>query len=354
MSNALVKPKEFEAFLESRSTDIRKALGPDVDIDRYIHAVKLCLVRNEFLQKCSKTSIYMSTLEAAQTKLTPDPTLGEAYLIPRYNGKKKEWECNFQPGYRGYVKLMMQSGHVKSVNAYPVFKANQDGGEHFQFSAGTRPGIEHFPSLDEDYKDQDLTHVYCVIEMSTGGQVVKVLKRSEVEAAHQRSANYISSKKKGYKESGPWVSDYVAMALKTAVRAARKMVPFSTDELLNADAADNRQYEIENSQEPRALTTDVFESDMVGRNKAIEAEDRKNAETHEILDAVDEPETPREAKTRGMGRQRLFDEFEKTVADKKIPEEGLADILAAAELNGYSVETPSSKLMKLCELAKAY
>ena len=78
--------------------------------------------------------------------------------------------------------------------------------------------LEHSPTLDED--PGPLRAVYGLARFKDGGSTSVVLRKAEVDAHRARS------KSSG---RGPWVTDYEAMARKTAIRAMMPFLPLSAE-----------------------------------------------------------------------------------------------------------------------------
>lgn len=55
--------------------------------------------------------------QGRQSMCTP---LGQAYLIPFWNGKARRLECQFQLGYKGMIDLAYRSGRISSIQAHVV------------------------------------------------------------------------------------------------------------------------------------------------------------------------------------------------------------------------------------------
>lgn len=76
---------------------------------------------NELLQKSSKASLLKAVLNVAQTGLTLNPVRKFAWLVPRWNNKKKEYEACLEPSYVGLCKLITDTGAVKSISAQLIW-----------------------------------------------------------------------------------------------------------------------------------------------------------------------------------------------------------------------------------------
>lgn len=185
--------------------------------------------KNPVLETCDKTSLIRAIIEAASLGLSF--ALGRAYLVP-FNNKRldpvtgeKTWrmEAQFMPGYQGLVDLVRRSAQVKTVLAGAVYD-----GDTFVYEFGLETDrFEHKPVTEPD--DAKLTHTYCLIRFLDGGYQLVVLTKAQIDAVRKRS--------KAASE-GPWVTDYGAMAIKTAVKRCTKLCPASI-ELSRAIELDN-------------------------------------------------------------------------------------------------------------------
>jgi len=91
----------------------------------YINSVILAVANSTDLQECTPTSVVYSALRAAALKLSCDQSLGEAYLVPFFNGKKEVKEAVFIPGYKGLRNLATRTGKYRFVNAGPIYNGMQ-------------------------------------------------------------------------------------------------------------------------------------------------------------------------------------------------------------------------------------
>ena len=98
--------------------------------------------------------------------------------------------------------------------------------------------VRHRPILGND---APLVAVYAIAKLKDGESIPLVLSKAEVDRYRKRSKA---------STSGPWVTDYEAMAMKTAVRRLATWLPSSV-ELAAAQAIDGRprQYEVESTLE---------------------------------------------------------------------------------------------------------
>ena len=212
--------------LEKRYDDVRglldrmrgqlvAALPRHMTPDRFLRVVLTTVRKTPKLLECEQASFLGAIMACAQLGLEPDGVMGYAYLVPY--GK----ECTLVIGYKGMADLARRSGKVEDVDMRVVRQ-----GDEFEYEYGTNPRIRHVPG-DED---GPLTHAYSIVWLTNGRPHFVVLRRSEIDRVKGRS-------RAG--DSGPWKTDYEAMAMKTAVKRACKLAPASV-ELQRAIALDDR------------------------------------------------------------------------------------------------------------------
>lgn len=68
------------------------------------------------LQQCTPTSIYHAAMRAASLRLSCDPALGQAWLIPYKN------IATFQPGYKGYYDMAVRTNRYRYINVSPRYE----------------------------------------------------------------------------------------------------------------------------------------------------------------------------------------------------------------------------------------
>lgn len=173
------------------------------------------------LEKCTVPSFMGALLTAAQLGLRPGYN-GEGWLIPRWNKNLGSLEAQFQPGYRGLAQLAYRSGEVVDITAEPVYAA-----DHFRYTLGSSPHIEHVPDMEAEHRDADIRAFYAVIRLKSGGHIMKVLRRADADEVRDRFGPH---NRQG-QTVGPWATDYAAMGCKTAVLRALKFAPLESERL---------------------------------------------------------------------------------------------------------------------------
>jgi recombination protein RecT len=161
-----------------------------------------------------KQSVLTCMFNAVKLGLNPDPVFGEIYFIP-YSGK-----LTYQVGYKGMIKLSINSGFVRDVRSGLIYEKDTwiyeetEKGQVFKFSpnflAGKDRGKEIFGFSIFEKKDGSCSA--CVMESHKIDDI-----RADV-LARMRGA------------STPWTGKFAdEMRKKTVIRRHWKMQPKSVE-----------------------------------------------------------------------------------------------------------------------------
>lgn len=193
-------------LIDQMRPEIAKALPAHLSPERMARIATTCLRQTPALARTTPESFLGALLTASQLGLEPGP-IGEAYFVPYGNA------CQFIPGYRGLIKLARNSGQLVDIWTEIVY-------EHDVFSVkyGLHRDLIHEPLMAGDRGKP--TYVYAAAELKDGGRPFVVMTVAEVEAIRNRSK---ASK------NGPWVTDWSAMAKKTAIKQLAKWLPLSAE-----------------------------------------------------------------------------------------------------------------------------
>lgn len=220
-NNGQIVPKDKPAtpadqlakLVQSMTPELARALPRHITGDRMARIVLTAIRMNPKLAECTQASFLGCVLSCAMLGLEPNTPLGLAWLIPRKNNKTNKLECTMQLGYHGMTDLAGRAG----TNVYAVAVRE---GDDFRYQLGTDPKIHHVPSELIDRETKPITHAYAVASSADGRTNFTVLTKAQIEARRARSAA---------SADGPWITDFEAMAMKTAVRAHFKWMPKSTE-----------------------------------------------------------------------------------------------------------------------------
>lgn len=230
------KPKDLAHLIQSPAVlaQIKAALPRHMTPERLARIATTELRKTPKLMSCEPMSFLGAVIQCAQLGLEPGNALGHAYILP-YDKRAKvggQWqtvatEAQLIIGYRGMIDLARRSGQILSLSAQPVYR-----GDEFEVAFGLDPTLRHVPDFDNADRAQPdlLQFVYAVAKLKDGGTQFQVMSRAEIEAVRGRSKAA---------SSGPWVTDYEAMALKTVIRRLFKYLPVSV-EIQRATMLDER------------------------------------------------------------------------------------------------------------------
>lgn len=179
---------------------------------------------NDALAKAAASnqrSLCDAVLSALNLGLSFQPSLGQAYLVPR-----KGRVC-FQLGYRGLMELARRSGGVVLMASELVYP-----GDRFEVSLGTDRRLVHIPDpwgTGRTY--ESLLGAYATATLAGGAVDFEVMPKVEIE---RRRAVSMST-------SGPWRDWPEEMARKTVLRSLLKRLPLSVEaaDLLKRDYEDD-------------------------------------------------------------------------------------------------------------------
>lgn len=224
----------FKQTLERMAPQLARALPEHMNPKRLMRICLTSVQKVPDLLLCTRETLFGCIVQAAQLGLEPDGMLGHAYLIPFKNKSKGVTECQLIIGYKGFLKLARQSGEVSSIEAFVVHAKDK-----FDVAYGMDARLLHVPAyppidpengVDPDFNPGPVIGVYSVAKLKDGTTSFRFMWRHEVERIRKRSRAA---------DSGPWVTDPEAMAMKTVVRQHVKWLPASV-ELAKAAAMDER------------------------------------------------------------------------------------------------------------------
>ena len=230
--------KGMEQLLTKMGGQIQKALPSMVSSERFQRVALTAFSNNTKLQQCDPMSFIAAMIQSAQLGLEPNTPLGQAYLIPY--GK----QVQFQIGYKGLLELAQRSGKIKTLYAHEVRE-----NDTFDIDYGLNQTLTHKPLLKGDRGE--VIGYYAVYHLDTGGNSFIFMTKDEVlEHAKRFSKTY---------NSGPWQTDFDAMAKKTVIKQLLKYAPLSI-ELQKATSMDE------------TVKTEISDDMSLVKDEGIEAE----------------------------------------------------------------------------------
>lgn len=214
-------------LLEQMKPELALALPKHMTPERMARQALTAFRTTKGLDKCSPASFLGTLMTCAQVGLEPGPQ-GHVYIIPferraKVGGtwKTVETMATFILGYQGMIELARRSGELLDVSAHTVYSAEVEQGR-FEVEYGTNGGIRHRPIVFGE-RGQAVGY-YARATLKSGGRPFVVLSRDDVEVFRKRSAT-----QKPDNPSGPWNTDYEAMAWKTCIRRLSRWLPQSAE-----------------------------------------------------------------------------------------------------------------------------
>ena len=209
--NGTQPPSAIQAVtkgLEARMDILKTFIGADTQ--RFIAEVRLALVSDAKLQTCSPESVLRVCQEVAKFRKGIGPWGG--WLVPRYNKKTGKTDCTLVWDYRALMDMAREDGAVLDIDAAIVKE-----GDDFDYQRGTDEFLRHRPPLDGQ-PGGAFRYAYAIATLRHGIKKFVVLDQDDINRIRARS---------GAGDSGPWNTDFNAMARKTAIRQLITLLPRS-------------------------------------------------------------------------------------------------------------------------------
>lgn len=168
----------------------------------------LAVSRNPLLLHCTQESFLRALMDSAQLGLDCSGGVRQlAHLVPFKNKKREVYEVKFIIGFQGCIELAARSGYL--IDAKPVYSQDK-----FDVNYGTNPEIIHKPYFGGD--NNAFIGAYAIARRDGVLQQMWHIPKKEIDVVKARSQAG---------QNGPWVTDYVPMALKTAIKRVSKYLP---------------------------------------------------------------------------------------------------------------------------------
>jgi recombination protein RecT len=215
----------MRTLLDRMKPELALALPRHMTPERMARQALTVFRTTEKLDLCTPVSFLGALMTCAQVGLEPGPQ-GHVYIVPFRNSRRvdgewvKVYEATFILGYRGIIELARRSSELVDIAAHTVYQNEVDQGR-FRVMYGTSPSIEHDPIVFGDRGEP--VGYYATAVLKSGGRPFVVLSRADVDKFRLRSATQKDN------PSGPWLTDYEAMAWKTCVRRLERWLPQSPE-----------------------------------------------------------------------------------------------------------------------------
>lgn len=185
---------------------LRELMG-DREAAAFASGLLTIVANNPLIQRCEPASVIKAAMVAAQLHLNLSPQLGLAAVVPYGN------QAQFQLMWKGYMQLALRSKEFATLSVNEVYEGELRGVNRFteQYEFGEATG------------DRVVGYLAYMRLVSGFEKFVYM----SAEQVRQHASTYSKSFRAG---SGPWASNFDAMARKTVMkRLLTTYAPLLTD-----------------------------------------------------------------------------------------------------------------------------
>lgn len=175
----------------------KEVIGSEVGSRQYIASVLLAVANSPALQQCTPVSILTAAMRAATLRLSCDPALGQAHLVPFKD------KATLVIGYKGLKDMALRTGQYRFLNVGRVYEG-QDVVEDQMTGIHTIHGAPD--------KTRKTIGWMLYFELVSGFRKTVYM---TVEEIHNHGKKY--SRSYGYTDS-PWKTSPEKMEQKTLIR----------------------------------------------------------------------------------------------------------------------------------------
>lgn len=205
---------EFKKALVAETKPIQANLDNRIGLKRYMSSCAIEVQRNERLMEAitaNPVSVVQACVIGSKLGIELGEPLGHAYLVP-FKDKRLGMICQLIVGYKGWIHIISQHGYdyVDMACVHVL--------DHFECTRGTSPKLLHSIDMRRTARGEVIA-VYAVVARERVKHF-EVMSPEEIEKHRDRS-------KSG--TSGPWTTDWEAMAQKTVLLKLCKRLPLGKE-----------------------------------------------------------------------------------------------------------------------------
>lgn len=264
-TNSINSLADFKKVLVSNfKNQLEAQLGDERSAKQFMaNAISIVQQTPELLE-CEPHTVFNGLMMTASLGFMPSTVSGEAYLIPRKNGKTGRKEAQFQIGYQGIVSLLY-AAEAQAVDGAIVYE--KDG----------------FELVNNEIKHTVNPLLKKADRGKRVGAYTKIKYRGEW-TYHFMNGEDIEDHGKKFSQSynssfSPWRNDPEGwMWLKTVLKQHAKLLPKNA-KLTRAIAEDNKESVIHERAEKAKVDTQAISMGNLEHNNASDNEETSNEET---------------------------------------------------------------------------
>lgn len=225
---ATKEQQSLKSWVVKMADQVKCALPANITPDRMVRIALTAISKDSKLASSTPDSFLGALLTSAQLGLECNTPLGQAYLIPFFNGKLQRLETQFQLGYQGLLDLCYRTNQYKTIQARVVYD-----GDFFEYSYGLDEKLVHKPSGDQ----KNPIYVYAYYQLTNGAKAFEVM---SWESIMEHAKKYSQSSNSSF---SPWKTDPESMAKKTVLKKVLKYAPKAVEaatviaEAISSDSA---------------------------------------------------------------------------------------------------------------------
>ena len=214
------KPLTLPQKIDRMQREFAMAQPQGMEAVQLIRDAQTVLRQTPKLSECDHTTVLGALMTCAQLGLRPG-VLGQAYLLPLWNGRNRRMEAQLILGYQGLLELVHRSDRITMIAARRVYENDE-----FRLDYGLEEDVLiHRPPVEGPRGR--VVKWYAIARFKGGGYAITdPITREEMERHRDQ---YAMAKKKDGTIVGPWVTQFDEMADKTALRQLVKTLPKSPE-----------------------------------------------------------------------------------------------------------------------------
>lgn len=219
--NTAANTNNLKDFINKNKTKIIEVMPKFINQDLFFRTIFIAITKDPKLAQCTTESFLCAMLDAAAMGVIPNSPSKEAYIVPytddRDRTKKK---ATFQLSYKGIINITYRNPIVKDITVSEVCENDK-----FRCVYGDdnhRMLYHEIPTMTPRGK---VIGYYAEVRMRNGGDVFRYKSKEDIERfAKEKSPMYRYG-------SGPWRTDFDAMAKKTILKDVLKIIPSGSENI---------------------------------------------------------------------------------------------------------------------------
>lgn len=213
------EPKVLKKLMRSEEIVQRfSEIVGDKQAGGYISSVLTAVSLSESLQKCDPVSIISCGIRAATMRLSVDPAVAHAYLVPFWDKNSKTYRCTLIPGYKGLQHMAIRSGHYERLNLTYIYADDELIWNRMTGNTWLKIGEVNAVSERNKRLSEDPVAYLLYIKLLNGFQSTFFMTTQECDKHGQRYSKNYYTKEGTINRSSLWHTDPQSMYKKTVIR----------------------------------------------------------------------------------------------------------------------------------------